>query len=239
MLANRAAFSDSDLLLAGDNFQLRLANNKGTQLESSVLVERMYAWRGYKAGQDSENAPPACNELTLQACSGRRVFGTLTVRTDSSEGLAADTLYRQEIDAFRQAGGCVAELTRLAVDPEHGSKEVLGALFNAAYAVCGPLRGVDDVFIEVNPRHVSFYRRMLNFRPVGEEKICPRVDAPAMLLHVKVAHVGEQAALYGGTPGEGNARSLYPYFCARDAAEELIRRVLAIGARQEEIAANA
>jgi hypothetical protein len=230
---NHPALELGELLLDHHDFQLRLAKSRLTQVESAALVQRMYTRRGYKV--TAQGGPLSkSSQLTLQACSGDHVFGTLTVRDDSDEGLAADALYRQEIDAYRQAGRHVAELTRLAVDPELGSKEVLGALFHAAYAVCGPLRAVTDVFIEVNPRHVSFYRRMLDFLAIGEEKICPRVDAPAVLLRVEVAHVRKQAALYGGSAGEATQRSLYPYFCDREAGEALIRRVLAVGARDDE-----
>ena len=222
-----------ELLLDRHEFQLRLAKSRMTQVESAALVQRMYTRRGYKVATH-ENVPSKASQLTLQTCSGNHVFGTLTVRHDSDDGLAADALYQQEIDTYRRSGRHVAELTRLAVDPELGSKEVLGALFHAAYAVCGPLRGVTDVLIEVNPRHVGFYRRMLNFVQIGEQRICPRVDAPAVLLHVEVAHVGRQAALYGGKSGEPNQRSLYPYFCGPEAAQHLIHRVLAVAAGDDE-----
>ena len=213
-----------ELLLLRPEFQLRLANSRGLQNESSELVQRMYAWRGYKQAQHA--SVQRANEATLQTCQGERVFGTLTVRYDSDAGLAADQLYRAELDAYRSAGARLAELTRLAVDPKLGSKEVLGALFHAAYVFCGPVGHVSDVFIEVNPRHVPFYQRMLGFHQVGESKMCPRVDAPAVLLHVAVAHVGEQAALHGGRTAEG-ARSLYPYFCSPEETAQLTRSVVA------------
>jgi hypothetical protein len=213
-----------ELLLMRRDFHLRLANSSGLQNESSALVQRMYAWRGYKKTQHTSTQ--RANEATLQTCDAEQVFGTLTVRYDSDAGLAADDLYGSELDAYRRAGARVAQLTRLAVDPELGSKEVLGALFHAAYVFCGPVGRVSDVFIEVNPRHVAFYQRMLNFRQAGEAKMCPRVDAFAVLLHVEVAYVGEQAARYGGRDARGE-RSLYPYFCSTDEAAQLTRRVLA------------
>jgi hypothetical protein len=214
-----------ELLLVREDFQLRLANSRGRQAESSELVQRMYAWRGYKhtQGQSTQRA----HEATLQTCQGHDVFGTLTIRYDSDAGLAADALYRTELDAYRSAGARVAELTRLAVDPKLGSKEVLGALFHAAYVFCGPLGKIDDVFIEVNPRHVAFYQRMLDFQQAGEPRICPRVDATAVLLHVQVAHVGQQAALFGGRELQGQ-RSLYPYFCSREEEEQIRRRMVAV-----------
>ena len=132
-----------------DAFQLRVANCHEPQTKSIDLVQRMYAWRGYK--QTDYARPERRNEVTLQTCNGDQVFGTLTVRYDSPAGLAADDLYRSELDAYRTSGARVAELTRLAVDPRQGSKEVLGALFHAAYVLCGPVGCVSDVFIEVNP----------------------------------------------------------------------------------------
>ena len=213
-----------ELLLVRQEFQLRLADSRGVQNESSELVQRMYAWRGYKQAEHA--SVQRANEATLQTCLGEQVFGTLTVRYDSDAGLAADELYGTELNAYRSGGARIAELTRLAVDPELGSKEVLGALFHAAYIFCGPVGRVSDAFIEVNPRHVAFYQRMLNFRQAGEPKMCPRVDAPAVLLHVDVADVGKRAALYGGKDTKGE-RSLYSYFCSQDEATQLTRRVVA------------
>jgi hypothetical protein len=184
-----------DILLDRPGFQLRVAHG-GFMAESAVLVDRRYAWRGYKLGE----AKPAamCPELTLQACQGRRVFGTLTLRVDADCGLAADTLFHEELEASRRNGRRIGELTRLAIEPELGSKELLGALFHMAYMYLGPISAVDDVFIEVHPRHVPFYRRMLGFKPAGPCRHSTRVDAPAVLLHVELCHVGQQAARHGG-----------------------------------------
>ena len=229
---SRAPRWESDFLLDCHDFQLRMASDRRRQIQSSVLVERRYAWRGYKVGKQ-QGAVCTDTELTLQVCIGRRVFGTLTVRNDSGNGLAADALYKSEIDAYRIAGRRVTEVTRLAVDPELGSKEVLGVLFHAAYEACGSVYGANDIFIEVNPRHVAFYRRMMNFHAVGEEKVCPRVDAPAVLLQVDVSYMRKQAALYGGRAGEVAARSLYPYFCSPTTADDMVSRLLTAALKRD------
>jgi hypothetical protein len=213
-----------ELLIERSDFQLRLANNRGRRNTSSVLIQRMYSWRGYKSSDTQEDPAHHANRVTLQACRDESVFGTLTVNFDSESGLAADALYQTEIDEYRNGGATVSELTQFAVDPEYGSKEVLGALFHLAHMLC-LLRGVTDVFIEVNPRHVGFYRRMLNFQQVGERKMCGRVNAPAVLLHVEVAYVTQQIARYGGHHGRGK-RSLYPYFFSRQEQQGLPRRIL-------------
>jgi hypothetical protein len=216
------------LLRRGD-FQLRIAHSPDLRGVSTSLVDRMYAWRGYKNAESRQFARRG--EATLHACHAAKVFGTLTVRFDVGAGLAADASYREEIDAYRGNSSGIAELTRLAVDPDYGSKEVLGSLFHAAYALCGPARGVSHVFIEVNPRHVAFYKRMLHFQVAGELKTCTRVNAPAVLMQVGVAHVGQQATLYGGASAHAQ-RSLYPFFCAGSEAEELLRNVLRSDGRE-------
>ena len=212
-----------EILLERSDFQVRLADTRGRRNKSSLLINRMYSWRGYKRHAGTDPALDL-NRITLQACHADSVFGTLTVAFDSDTGLAADALYRAEIDAYRNAGAKVCELTRLAVDPKDGSKEVLGALFHLAYIFGGLLRGATDVFIEVNPRHVSLYKRMLDFTQAGECKLCERVDAPAVLLHLEVSYVAEQIARYGGHHGRGK-RSLYPYFFSKQEEHGLARRI--------------
>ena len=227
--ATQAVYDDyvvsdtEEILLERSDFHVRLADTRGRRNKSSLLINRLYSWRGYKRSALSDS-PFDVNRITLQACHADSVFGTLTVAFDSEAGLAADALYQAEIDAFRNAGARVCELTRLAVDPKDGSKEVLGALFHLAYIYGGILRGATDVFIEVNPRHVSFYKRMLDFQQAGECRLCERVDAPAVLLHLEVAYVAEQIARYGGHRGRGK-RSLYPYFFSKQEEEGLARRI--------------
>ena len=212
---------DEQIVLERSDFHLRLATSR-TRRNSSVLIKRMYAWRGYHACAESSRI---ADEITLQACRKDRVFGTLTLRLDSGGGLTADALYKAEIDAYRTGAARVCELTRLAVDPRHASKHVLGALFHLAYLYGGVLHGATDVFIEVNPRHVSFYRRMLHFNLAGDCRMCERVQAPAVLMHLHVAHAAEEIARNGG--GRGSSRSsLYPYFFSHEEGKGVARRIL-------------
>ena len=70
-----------------------------------------------------------------------------------------------------------------------------------------------DLLVEVNPRHVRFYERMLGFRQSGPERHCPRVDAPAVLMWLHLTHAQEQIAQYGGRRELSHTlRSLYPLF---------------------------
>ena len=211
------------VLVERSDFKVRLADDQGRRSKSSMLIQRRYSWRGYKH-ETSNDLAPIANQVTLQACQGDTVFGTLSLSFDSEDGLAVDELYKEEVDQYRNAGARVCELTRLAIDPEYGSKEVLGALFHLTYIFGSVLGPVSDVFIEVNPRHVLFYKRMLNFRQAGECKMCERVQAPAVLLHLQVDYVTEQIERFGGSR-DSTQRSLYPFFFSKREAEGLQRRI--------------
>ena len=67
--------------------------------------------------------------------------------------------------------------------------------------------------IEVNPRHVAFYRRMLGFADFGGERPCSRVGAPAVLLRLPLDQMGANIRKWGGGGNRQAAeRSFYPYF---------------------------
>jgi hypothetical protein len=54
------------------------------------------------------------------------------------------------------------------------------------------LHRATDVLIEVNPRHEAYYRRIFGFARAGREWICPRVNAPAVLMHLDVTNLEER-----------------------------------------------
>lgn len=215
-----------EILIEREGFRIRLADTHHHRSRVSMLIDRMYAWRGYRWELQSGLVHHP-NRITLQASTAeQRVIGTLTLGLDGEAGLLADHLYKQEIDAVRAKQRRVCELTRLAVDPIYGSKEILASLFHVAYIFGRLMHRATDVFIEVNPRHVVFYRRMLGFVQEGSEKTCERVGAPAVLLRLELSHVDREIARYAGR-GAGSARSLYPYFFNRSEEEGIARRVFA------------
>ena len=202
-----------DCVLERGGYRVHLADSSG-QHSANMLVERMYSWRGY----DTEAlATPSHNpnRITLQASHGQYLFGTLTAGLDSQEGLFADMLYPEEVNCFRLMGRKLCEMSKLAVDPQHGSKEVLASLFHLAYIYVHIIHKATDVLIEVNPRHAAFYERRLGFRQVGEMRTCPRVNAPAVLLQIELSYMQAQIARHGGSR-DPREKSLYPYFFSTD-----------------------
>ncbi len=204
-------------------FKVRLATTEDRRKSASLLIEKMYSWRGYDA--DALIRDP--NKITLVAYQDDIVAGTLTLGLDSPEGLVVDQLYKREADQLRAAGRKPCDITRLAVDQDIKSKSVLAALFHLSFIYGRNIHSATDFLIEVNPRHVLFYQRMLGFEPFGEERICPRVNAPAVLLRLDLTHADEQIVRYGGigsnVPG---VKSIYPYFFSRDDELGITQRLL-------------
>ncbi len=193
-------------------FKIRLAHSDERVTTASMLVQRKYASRGY-ATKGFQKAP---ERITLMASQDDKVIGTLTLGLDSPKGLLVEDLYKAEIRALRQAGRKVCELTKLAVDQTHGSRHVLASLFHIAYIYGRVIQGFTDVVIEVNPRHAAFYKRMLGFVEIGSERMCNRVNAPAVLLRLELNYVDQQIELLGGQSEDAKSeRSLYPYFFAK------------------------
>lgn len=168
----------ADPHLRPDVFRVRVARPRTVQEEAGMLVQRRYESRGYRVLPTL--ADPSL--YTFAAYDSGNLVGTLGVRLDSSAGLKIEQLYGGEIEALRARGLRLTEFTRLAVAESAASKEVLGALFHTAVLFSHVLRGCTNVVVEVNPRHMAFYRRVLFFKPLGPERHLDRVGAPAVAL---------------------------------------------------------
>lgn len=224
---NRAEPSAPDVfetILERKDYKVRLADSNGQRSEVRMLVNRMYSWRGYKV-MPTDKWEDRANQITLEASTADQLFSTLTVTLDSQSGLAVDDLYGDKSRILRRQVPRLCEFTRLAADPRYSSKEALASLFHLAYIYARLIHGASDALIEVNPRHVGFYRRMLGFVDAGPERMCPRVQAPAVLMHLDLKYVAKQIAVYGGGYRPDGEHSLYPYFFSEHEQEGLVRRI--------------
>jgi hypothetical protein len=126
--------------------------------------------------------------------------------------LPADENFRDRLDILRRQGRRLCEPSRLAIDAGM-SKRVFAALIHISYLYAHELHGFTDYVIEVNPRHVAFYQRMLGFADFGGERPCSRVGAPAVLLRLPLDQMGANIRKWGGSVKQQAAeRSFYPYF---------------------------
>ena len=164
-------------------FNIRVALSADRHADTGALVRRMYAWRGYAF----ESGAASADKVTLYAETGGELVGTMSLCLDR-------------------------EPSRLAIDAGM-SKRVFAALIHISYLYARKLHGFTDYVIEVNPRHVAFYQRMLGFADFGGERACSRVGAPAVLLRLPLDEMGAQIGKWGGSfEQHAGERSFYPYF---------------------------
>lgn len=191
---------------------------------SQGLVGRRYGQRGLRVGT-AESPEPGL--VTLEAHAGRRLAGTLSVRMDGPDGLAADASFPEELLRLRAKGRKLCEFTRLAMEPDADAKAALASLFHMAYLVAHQLKGANLLVMEVHPRHAPFYRRMLGARRLvlGENQ---SVAAPSVLMCLDMAFVQEQIRRFGGRPEWATeVRSLYPLAFAPADEPALLERLRA------------
>lgn len=210
-----------------EGFAIHAARDPHRRRSARALAARRYAQRGYQVFEPSADVVQH-HLMTLQAIADDRTVGTMGIRCDSAEhGLNADLVFGEEVAAMREAGRSLCEFTQLALDQQElPSKHVLGALFHTAYIHAHFIRGAKWLVIEVNPRHVAYYRRMLGFRVCADERLNPRVNAPAVLMTLDFDYVQEQVEAYGGRPEMiGQTRQLYPFFYSPDEEALILSRM--------------
>ncbi len=183
------------------------------QSRRSVLSSLLKGRLGWRSTPGSGlPAQQATQGFTLAATLHSHTIGSLTVGFDGVAKLSADGAFANEVQALRNQGQRLCEFSQLAIDPTVGTKRVLAALFHVGYIVAHRLRGYDTLLIEVNPRHMRYYERMLGCRVLGQARINRRADVPAVLLSVEFAYIMTQIGEFGGRPETAaTEQSLYPF----------------------------
>jgi hypothetical protein len=192
------------------HFHLRLANSEKRREAASLLIKKMYSWRGYSVEDPLAHQP---NRITLVVDDkAGNTVGTMSLCLDSEYGLPADENYRDKLDELRALGRRLCEPSKLAIE-RHLSYRVFASMMHTAYIYSHKIQGYTDYVIEVNPRHAAFYKKMLGFHDFGELRTCTRVNAPAVLLRLEGEYMGEQIEKFGGMfERHGEEKSFYPYF---------------------------
>ena len=206
-----------------NEFKIRVVKNANWRHRTHSLVERRYAWRGYSVSPPEVDAG---GRLTLSASVEDTTVATISAGLDSPKGMYVSALYPDVVQALRDDGRKLCEFTRLAVDESVRSRAVLGAIFHVANMYVSNLHRCTDVLVEVNPRHVLFYQRMLGFEKAAEERIDTTVNAPAVLLRLDLDYSAKEIARLGGSRKFARGeRSFYPYFFAVDEEAAIVSRL--------------
>jgi hypothetical protein len=171
---------------------VKVADSEEDQAAADRLIAERYAWRGYLDQNGTRRLSTSIRQphcFTLLAFRNARAVGTLTLGVDASAGLVVDEANQEIVDGLRRIGRRVVELRRFAVQDDGESKAIFANLFLSAYRIGRVLHRATDVLIEVNPRHEAYYRRIFGFARVGREWLCPRVNAPAVLMHLDLINL--------------------------------------------------
>lgn len=202
-------------------FKLRFAQQDEVFNHASMLVQKRYAWRGFPKAHLKKYP----NRITILSYHQEKIVGTVTVGYDSEEGMMGDEIYKPEIDALRAQGKRVGELSKLAIDENIGSKQLLASLVHIAY-LYGVIHECTDAIIEIVPRHKNFYEKMLGFKQIGEERMNKRVNFPVLLMHLELEYMRQKIEDLGGKGKTARDRSLYPYFFSAHDQEGILGRLL-------------
>lgn len=205
-------------------FHIESAHTPVRRHSANQLLRERYAWRGYHGVKLPDDL--SGSHFSLSATREGTTIGTMTVGFENPHVLNCEEAFAEEVHQLRMSGRRLCEFTRLAVDPGVGTKAVLAALFHVAYIVAHRLRGVDTLLMEVNPRHVRYYERMLGARVIGSERPNTKVNAPAVLLCLEFAYVKSQIERLAGKPAAvSSERSLYPLAFTRQEEAGIIARL--------------
>lgn len=203
-------------------FKIRVANRHEVRAQAHELLNDRYASKGYHTQAFTVSA----DKLTFVAYEGGTPSGTLTISLDTGHGLAADELYGPELGALRAYGARLCEFTKLATLSTGPGAVTLAAMFHIAFVYAHQIHGCTDVVIEVNPRHVGFYTRLLGFEQVGPARMNPRVNAPGVLLRCRFSHIESQVREFRREVVDGgNRRSFYAYSFSETEEREIRERV--------------
>lgn len=206
-------------------YTIRAADSEGHRSSAHILVNRMYASRGYSNSPRVEQIRNP-NRVTLIASDQDMTVGTISIGFDGPDGLLVNQIFGEETESLRSDGAGLCEFIKLAVDGVVRSKRVLASLFHVAFIYAHEVKGCDRILIEVNPRHVRYYERMLGFEVRGRERLNPRVNAPAVLLSLELSHARMQIDRFGGRPELARIeRSLYPHFFSAAEEEGIVHRL--------------
>lgn len=174
---------DQGYLLKRSDYCIRQVNSTKQCIRVNTFLRHRYAACGYYIPDTMIHPHHKPHQITFEASREQEVIGTLTLTLDSNEGLLADELYKNEIDTIRSKNRKLCEISKLAFKTNTDLKKIMAELFHVAYIYAHSLHAATDAVIEVNPRHAVFYKQLLGFQEIGSQRICPRVNAPALLLH--------------------------------------------------------
>jgi hypothetical protein len=221
------------IVFGRDNaFTMKVATEETDRLKCWRLVYEQYLAHGYTQEKEipyrysAHDALP--NAATFLIQKDGHPAGTVTVYPDSSLGLPADEVYRDELDALRRGGRRLTEVGRLTIARGFvHDHTIMPMMCDLLMLFARNVRRATDLVITVNPTHAMYYEKKMLFERVGQPKDMGSVCGAAAVLLKLDLELKERVtrSVHGeGAPVEGveGRRTIYRYFSPR---EEENRRV--------------
>ena len=170
-------------------YEVRMATDAETRSVAWALVYRVYRTTGY-AGFDARGLWYGIHDAlpetgTILVLQDDVPVGTVTVIPDTILGLPADAVYKTELGILRDSGRNPVEVGSLAVlASRNKDRTVVTTLFDVLSLYSRDITGATDLVMTVNPKHERFYKRMLLFERIGDEKEYEKVEAPSILMRL-------------------------------------------------------
>jgi hypothetical protein len=166
----------------GREIQVKMASEAAEWDQAFRLVAATYQARGW----NPPDAGPVRftpyhtlpDTVTFVAKHGSDVVATLSLVQDNALlGLPMQSIYASEIESLRRDGRRLVEVTSLA-DSGLSLREFVPVFLTlmrllSQYTIS---QGADTWVISINPRHRSFYRKVMGFVPLGPWRAYPQVQ---------------------------------------------------------------
>lgn len=144
-----------------------------------------------------------------------KIAGSVTLVFKKNQTLPCETIFSDEVNSLELTDKKLVEISRLVIDSNYrNSKEIILLLFNYLSIYSLHNKSYTHLVIQVNPRHESYYEKLLCFKKIGQEKKCPIVQgAPAVLLVLPLAVQQRETIRFSEAKNiEKKERSLYQSF---------------------------
>jgi hypothetical protein len=119
---------------------------------------------------------------------------TFSLLCDGELGLPIEMVYGEEIDCLRNQGLRFGEVSCLADRRQQINGDFFPCFINLSRMVVqySHRQGLDGLLVAAHPKHGRFYRRLMGFDIIGEEKSYPAVrNRPAVALCLDYARLPE------------------------------------------------
>lgn len=207
--------------LAGDIYELAIANCLSLKLDSFKFVRQQYAQNNL--GLDKQDSLWfSLSELlhktyTVLLLKNKSIVGSVTITGDSFIKLACDSVFPQDISRMRENGERLAEIYSFAM-ANRVPREFMGKMFNILTLLSKYVLKASHWLITVVPKHDKFYHRFMLFEKMGKGGFHEKTGVDCVLLK-------HQVSIYRKYDSELHPKAFFNYYFPPDEEQAVMKRL--------------